>query len=222
MVFPGKKNRGSKAILCNSIKGQSNWIYRILVPPDVVDRLKSVTSIVEEKGETKMKHEENIIPEEIFRGRVQEELKIQEMKLHIKSKEYEKRDKIVNERRINVKLPKLVIRKFDGASLDWYHFWNQFEIEIDKLEIGPVSKFSYLKDLLIPRVKLHIDGLPFTSEGYSRAKSISLVSQLKLLMAIFNVLPRCLLFKIHIQTEYMIFMKLVINVQALDAMNKLK
>ena len=37
-----------------------------------------------------------------------------------------------------------------------------------------MSKFSYLKELLIPRVRLLIDGLPFTSEGYSRAKSILL------------------------------------------------
>ena len=51
----------------------------------------------------------------MFRRRMQEELKIQEMKLQMKSKEYEKRDKIVNEERVNVKLPKLVITKFDGT-----------------------------------------------------------------------------------------------------------
>ena len=47
---------------------------------------------------------------------MQEELKIQVMKLQMKSKEYEKRDEI-NER-VNVKLPKLVMTKFDGISLD--------------------------------------------------------------------------------------------------------
>ena len=41
----------------------------------------------------------------------------EEMKLQMKSKEYEKRDKILNEERVNVKLPKLVITKFDGTSL---------------------------------------------------------------------------------------------------------
>ena len=90
----------------------------------------------------------------------------------MKSKEYEKRDKIVNEERVNGKLLKLVIAKFDGTSLDWFCFWNQFKSDIDKTEIGPVSKLSYLKELLILRVRLLIDGLPFTSEGYSRAKSI--------------------------------------------------
>ena len=91
---------------------------------DVVDRLKSAISNVEKKEEIKAKHEENIIQEEMFRRRMQEELKIQEMKLQMKSKEYEKRDKIVNEERVNVKLPKLVIKMFDGTSLDWVGFWN--------------------------------------------------------------------------------------------------
>ena len=40
------------------------------------------------------------------------------MKLQIKSKDYEKRDKIVNEERVNVNLAKLIITKFDDASLD--------------------------------------------------------------------------------------------------------
>ena len=96
-------------------------------------------------------------------------MKIQEIELQVKSTEYEKRDKIVNEERVNVKLPKLVITKFDGTFLDWFRFWNQFESEIDKAEIDPVSAYPDLKELLIPRVRFLIDGLPFTSEGYSRA-----------------------------------------------------
>ena len=47
-----------------------------------------------------------------------------------------------------------------------------FNSEIDKVETGTVSKFSQLKELLIPRVRLLTDDLPFTSEGYSRAKSM--------------------------------------------------
>ncbi len=69
-------------------------------------------------------------------------------------------------------LPKLVITKFQGTHLDWQRFWGQFEAEIDKSDIGPVAKFSYLKELLVPRVRATIDGLPFTSEGYTRAKNI--------------------------------------------------
>ena len=55
---------------------------------DVVHSLKSAISTVEKKEEAKGKNEENIIQEEMFRRRMQEELKIQEMKLQMKSKEW--------------------------------------------------------------------------------------------------------------------------------------
>ena len=60
----------------------------------------------------------------------------------MKSKEYEKRDEVVNEERVNVKLPKLVITKFDGTFLDRFLFWNELESDIGNAEIGPVSNFS--------------------------------------------------------------------------------
>lgn len=60
----------------------------------------------------------------------------------MKSKEYEKGDEVVNEERVNVKLPILVITKFDGTFLDRFLFWNQLESDIDNAEIGPVSNFS--------------------------------------------------------------------------------
>ena len=71
-----------------------------------------------------------------------------------------------------VKLPKLVITKFQGTHIDWQRFWGQFEAEIDKSGIGQVAKFSYLKELLVPKVRAVIDGLPFNREGYTRAKNI--------------------------------------------------
>ena len=40
-----------------------------------------------------------------------------------------------------VKLPKLIITKFQGTHLDWYRFWNQYEAEIDKADIDSVAKF---------------------------------------------------------------------------------
>ena len=49
--------------------------------------------------------------------------------------------------------------------------WNQFETEIDQVQISSISKFSYLKELLVPKVRLLTDGLPFTSEGYAKVKS---------------------------------------------------
>ena len=157
---------------------------------------------------------------------MQEGLKIHDMKLQMTSKEYEKRDEIVNEERVNVKLPKLVITIFDGTSLDWFRFWNQFESEIDKAEIGPVSKFSYLKELLIPRVRLLIDGLPFTSEGYSRGKPI-LLGKFGKSTEIAAAHIQCITSLPVIQTSHLnrihdFYEKLVISAQALDTMNRLK
>ena len=42
-------------------------------------------------------------------------MKIEEIKLQMKSKEYEKRDKILNEERVNVKVPKHI--QFDELCL---------------------------------------------------------------------------------------------------------
>ena len=72
----------------------------------------------------------------------------------------------------SAKLPKLVITKFSGELTDWPRFWNQFEAEIDRSQVAGVTKFSYLKELVDPKAKTAIDGLPFTTEGYERAKNI--------------------------------------------------
>ena len=57
------------------------------------------------------------------------------------------------------KLPKLTITNFQGTHLDWLRFWSQFNTEIDKATITQVAKFSYLKDLLVPRVRSAVDGV---------------------------------------------------------------
>ena len=70
------------------------------------------------------------------------------------------------------KLPKLTITKFDGTYLDWNRFWGQFTEAIDKTGMVAITKFSYLKEFVDLNVRRTIDGLPFTAEGYNRAKSI--------------------------------------------------
>ena len=89
-----------------------------------------------------------------------------------------------------------------------------------------MSKFSYLKELLIPRVRLLIDSLPFTLEGYSRAKP--------LLLGKFGKSNEIAAAHIHCITSLPVIQnshpngihdfheKLVIAVQALDTMNKLE
>ena len=67
---------------------------------------------------------------------------------------------------------KLVITKFDGAPQNWMRFWGQFETQIDKSSAPEVTKFSYLKELLVLKVRNLIDRLPFTAEGYQKGKHL--------------------------------------------------
>ena len=73
---------------------------------------------------------------------------------------------------IQVELLKLVVTKFDGTFMDWPRFWGQFTETIDKTSVASITKFSYLRELLDSKVKRTIEALPYTSEGYNRAKSI--------------------------------------------------
>ena len=49
---------------------------------------------------------------------------------------------------------------------DWLRFWNQFKEEIDSSDVSPITKFSYLKELVDLKVRSMIDALLFNSEGY--------------------------------------------------------
>ena len=72
----------------------------------------------------------------------------------------------------NAKLPKLKITKFNGTYKAWLPFWSKFVAEVDSTDLAAVSKFAYLKELIEPKVRMNIDDLPFTTEGYARAKNI--------------------------------------------------
>ena len=51
------------------------------------------------------------------------------------------------EEEVWVKLPLLVISQFEGTHLNWFRFWNQYETQIGKSGISPISKFLYLKNV---------------------------------------------------------------------------
>ena len=55
-----------------------------------------------------------------------------EMQLHMKKKEEDKPIKL-DCTVLKVKLPKLVINRFNGTHIDWFRFWNQFESEMEGL-----------------------------------------------------------------------------------------
>ena len=89
-----------------------------------------------------------------------------------------------------------------------------------------MSKFSYLKELLIQRVRLLIDSLPFKFEGYSIAKSI-LLGKFGKLTEIAAAHIQCITSLPVIQNSHPnrvhdFYEKLMISVQTLDTMNKLK
>ena len=73
---------------------------------------------------------------------------------------------------IQARLPKLEIAEFDGSYMDWLRFWGQFEEIVDKTNMTATSKLAYLRGLLCKKVRKSIEALPFTAEGYNRAKSI--------------------------------------------------
>ncbi|KAK3751387.1 hypothetical protein QZH41_002580 [Actinostola sp. cb2023] len=106
----------------------------------------------------------------------EEQLKFEKEQLELRAKYKEEPVKQVSGGatggKPSVKLPKLVITKFDGKLEHWLSFWGKFEVEIDSAEISSVTKFAYLKELVEPRVGQAIDALPLTMEGYERAKNI--------------------------------------------------
>ena len=148
--------------------------------------------------------------EQLEFDKVHFEQKLQhEMKLEKARKEHEKSAST------NVKLPKLGITKFNGTPLDWMRFWNLFEAEIDHTDVAPVSKFAYLKELVCPKVRSCIDGLPFSTEGYGDSSEIvnAYVQNIMFLPTIQGSNAG----KIHDFYENLLF-----NVQSLETLGKLK
>ena len=79
----------------------------------------------------------------------------------------------VRENPVEIKLPKLKIIEFKSANLDWLRFWGQFETKIiDHAEITTVSNYSFLKKLVISKIRTLVDGLPFNIERCKSAKTI--------------------------------------------------
>ena len=72
-----------------------------------------------------------------------------------------------------------MITKLQGTHLNWQRFWRQIKAEIDKSDIGQLAKISYLKELLVLRARAVIDGFPFNTEGYRRAKNIFMTKYAK-------------------------------------------
>ena len=84
----------------------------------------------EEKAVSRERDKQN--QEEEFQRRLEQEKRLEAMRLEMRMQLEKKEDKKPGEDLPKTKLPKLVISKFEGTPLDWFRFWNQFESEIDK------------------------------------------------------------------------------------------
>ena len=136
-----------------------------------IEQIQSRLKSLKKQDEDEIKEKEYEDENRKMKFRYEEEKNIEEMKLHLQNKNKRKTiDKEIIS--TNIKLPKLVITKFESPHLDWLRFWSQYDTEIDKSNLSAVGKFSYLKELLNPRLRALIDGLPFNTEGYERAKNI--------------------------------------------------
>ena len=202
-----------------SIDEQTNSYEEIL--EQLKETIVSVKKEEEEESRRKV--------EELSNQEYEKEMRVERMRLQMR-REFHSREgeqQVIKESsEMRAKLPKLTISKFNGTNIDWLRFWNQFHAEIEKSNISQVTKFSYLKELLIPKVRISIDGLPFSPEGYERAKNIlktrygkdseivnAHVQQVMNLPTITGNSPA----KIH---EF--YEKLLANIQALETMGKLR
>ena len=119
-----------------------------------------------------------------------------------------------------------LITKFDGTFKQWLPFWNKFCAEIDSTDLTPMTKFAYLKELIQPKVRADIDGLPFSTEGYERAKNI-LMSEYGKTSEIINACVTNIMGLPTILGENpkevdMFYKKLLYNVQSLETLGKLR
>ena len=89
-----------------------------------------------------------------------------------------------------------------------------------------MSKCSYLKELVIPNVRLLINSLPFTSEGCTRAKNILLTKYGKPKEVanahVQNIVSLPQINNANSQKIHDFLEKLLCSVQALDTMGKIK
>ena len=72
-----------------------------------------------------------------------------------------------------MKLPKLVLKKFDGGITNWSSFWDSFESSIHQNpDLTEIDKFIYLKSLLESTAEEVISGLTLSSSNYTEAVSL--------------------------------------------------
>ena len=147
-------------------------------------QLQPYETALEKLGE-RLKHDENkrkeialkdkLNEETIIRDWMRQEEQEAENNKRIREEKFalqleEKKLEIAEKKRVKPKLPDLQISKFQGTHLDWVRFWSLFSTQIDRTSIPDEAKFSYLKELVISKVRATIEKLPADGAGYKKAK----------------------------------------------------
>ena len=115
----------------------------------------------------------------------QEQIKFEEelnrkMKLQLKRDELAKKNQDegsyqASTNSVQTKLLELVITKFDGSYIyilwTWPRFWGQFSETTDKTSVTPITKFTYLRELVDKKVGRTIEALPFTTKDITVQKA---------------------------------------------------
>ena len=77
---------------------------------------------------------------------------------------------VKNSKRVQVRLPKLELKKFGGRVTDWQEFWDSFKSAIhDDGKMANVDKFKYLRSFLEEPARSVIAGFPLTEADYQAA-----------------------------------------------------
>ena len=136
-----------KLEVAESIEEVKAWGATIEQTIDEVDlQVVDLTRCLEEV-ETKEKNQKREEEEAVLAKRREDELQFEKLKFEQKSKMQSLNQPPAKPpSNGNVKMPKLVITKYNSTYEKWLSFWNQFEAEIDAADIPPVTKFAHLKE----------------------------------------------------------------------------
>ena len=99
-----------------------------------IDRnLKHATVLYEHNREVEQEKKKMVQQQEAINRGHAEELEFEKKKLELKQAQTEPPENMHVQMASNVvRIPKLVITKFDGTPQDWLRFWGQFESQIDE------------------------------------------------------------------------------------------
>ena len=72
-------------------------------------------------------------------------------------------------RKVEARLPKLELPKFSGNVKEWPSFWDQYKAIVHDTDIPKITKFTYLRSLLLGEASDSIKGLALTDKNYEIA-----------------------------------------------------